>query len=101
MGISEGELEKRGKYWHWRYRLDGVQKSRSLKVTQLSEARRIRQALISEYSQSPSKYLQGEVNPTVDEYWQLYQEWAQEQENLRAGNVALKVLYWRYLIDFT
>ena len=56
MGITEGKLVKRGKYYHWRYRVDGEQKSQSLKVTQLSEARRLRQAFIAQYNENPDSF---------------------------------------------
>ena len=100
MGITEGQLKKRGKTWHWRYRLDGVLKSRSLKTDNYQEARRIRQALISDYREHPERLSRGKANPTVDDFEVLYFEWAATNRH-RAATVDMKRLHWANLITFT
>ena len=45
--------------------MDGKQPSRSLKVTQQSEARIIRQALITEYNENPVRFTRQPANPTA------------------------------------
>ena len=96
MGITEGQLKKRGKTWHWRYRLDGVLKSRSLKTDNYQEARRIRQALISDYREHPERLSRGKANPTVDDFEVLYFEWAATNRH-RAATVDMKRLHWANL----
>ena len=100
MGITEGQLKKRGKTWHWRYRLDGVLKSRSLKTDSYQEARRIRQALIVQYNEDRESFVQRDQNPTVQDFESLYFDWAESNRH-RAATVQMKRLHWRYLVAFT
>jgi hypothetical protein len=79
MGITDGQLIKRGKYWHWRYRIDGEQQSQSLKVTSQAEAKRLRQAYIAEYNKNPA-YFKVEENPTVEEFWEAFERWARDHK---------------------
>ena len=47
MKVTDGKLVKRGKYWHWRFYLDGEQKQVSLKVKSHTEAREVRRVLLN------------------------------------------------------
>ena len=99
MGITEGELVRRGKYWHWRYRVEGVQRKKSLKVTRLGEARRIRQALIAEYNEVPAHFTRPDRNPTVEEFWDMFEPYARDHK--RPGTVASDQQAWEKIVRFT
>jgi len=99
MGITEGKLEKRGRYWHWRYRMDGEQRCRSLEVTQLAEARRIRQSLIAEHNESPSKFSRKPADPSPGEFWEAFEPWC--RDNKRKATADGDRRAWRDLIAFT
>jgi integrase len=79
MGITDGQLIKRGKVWHWRYRVDGEQRSQSLKVTSLSEAKRLRQAFIAEYNENPDIF-RVEENPSVEDFWEAFESWSRDHK---------------------
>jgi len=55
MGITEGQPEKRGNYWCWRYRVDGQPTKKSLKGTSHADAKRPRLAFIAGFSSTPSQ----------------------------------------------
>ena len=100
MGINEGTLEKRGKVWHWRFRMDGKQCCRSLKTASLAEARRLRQALILEYHTNSGALAQTKTDLDVGEFERLYFEWAETGRNVRARTVEMKRTWWRCFVGF-
>ena len=94
--ITEGQLIKRGKYWHWRYRIDGEQRSQSLKVTQHAEATRLRQALIAEYNKDP-EHFQVEENPTVEDFWEAFERWSRDHK--AESTIVYEYRAWWQLVD--
>lgn len=99
MRITDGQLVQRGKYWHWRYRVDGRQQSRSLKVTSKAEAVRLRQEYIAEFNANPANYARKAENPTVDEFWGAYVPWAVDHK--RPNTVKADRTAWETLLRFT
>jgi integrase len=96
MGITEGKLVKRGKYWHWRYRVDGEQRSQSLKVTQHNEAKRLRQAFIAEYNENPDSF-QAEANSPVGDFWEAFERWARDHKS--RSTLESEERAWRQIVD--
>jgi len=99
MTISNGTLVKRGKYWSWKFRVDGEIRWEALKVTSKRGAELVRQQLIAKYHEDKSKFLREGLNPTIEEFEAEYFGWAADHK--RPSTIEIERLFWGQLIEFT
>ena len=99
MGITNGTLLKQGKYWHWKYRLDGEGRWESLKTESKREAQLIRQRRIADYHQDAAKYKQRDLNPRLETFEADYFQWAVDHK--RRNTIEMERRFWKQMADFT
>ena len=99
MAITNGTLIKQGRYWHWKYQLDGETRWESLKVESKREALLLRQKRIAEYHENADRFSKTNLNPRLDDFEQTYFRWAEDHK--RPKTLEIERNFWQQLRDFT
>ncbi len=90
---------KRGKYWHWKYCVDGQRQWESLKTESKRDAELIRQVRIKEYHDDRARFVRDDRNPTFDEFEAVYYPWSEEHKRRKSREI--ERLFWGQLRTYT